>query len=181
MDLFVYLIAMGILVITVVYSYFYGITPTPTSSKVKRQLFFILPELTKQEIVELGSGWGTLAFALARHFPTCQVKAYEISPFPYFISKMLSKWFTFPNLSIKRQDFFHVSLKNVSLAVCYLYPRAMERLKVKFENELPPEAYVITHTFAIPGWIPIRFERASDLYHTPIYLYQIKHSTTCLH
>jgi Methyltransferase small domain len=176
MDWLFYLILMGILAVIVLYSFIYGITPTPTSPKVKNKLLEMLPELTEQEIVELGSGWGTLAFALARHFPNCQVHAYEISPIPFLVSIILSKWFAFPNLTIKRKDFFHISLKNVALATCYLYPEAMNRLKNKFERELSPEASVMTHTFAIPGWIPIRFERVDDLYLTPIYLYQIKSS-----
>lgn len=159
--------------ITILYSYLYGITPTPTSRKVKAQFIQMLPPLENAHIVELGSGWGTLAFALARHFPHCQVIGYEISPFPYFISKLLSYYFRLPNLSLKRKDFFHISLENASLVTCYLYPGAMQRLKTKFKQELPSQAYVGSHTFAIPGWIPIRFEQVNDLYRTPIYLYQM--------
>ncbi len=158
------------------YSWQYGITPTPTSAKVKHKLLSILPKQISGEIAELGSGWGTLAFALARHFPTNQVNAYEISPIPYFISKLIYLVFPYPNLRIKRQDFFDVSLHHVSLVVCYLYPGAMTRLKTKLEGELAPEAYVLSHTFAIPGWTPIRFVRANDLYHTSIYLYQVQQS-----
>jgi hypothetical protein len=174
MDWLLFLCFTGILGMIIIYSYLYGISPTPTSTKVKNQLLSLLPEMSNIEIAELGSGWGTLAFALARHFPTCKMIGYEISPFPYFISKIISYYFAFPNLSIKRQDFFQISLKNVSIVVCYLYPGAMLRLKTKLESELAPNAYVISHTFAVPGWIPIRFERVHDLYHTPIYLYQVK-------
>lgn len=165
---------IGILGSVILYSYLYGITPTPTSTRVKNQLLSMLPEMTNLEIAELGSGWGTLAFALARRFPTCKVIAYEISPFPYLISKIISYWLGFKNLTIKREDFFQSSLKNASLVVCYLYPDAMRRLKGKFEKELAPNAYILSHTFAVPEWIPIRFDRAKDLYHTPIYLYQFK-------
>ncbi len=177
MDGVFFLVLLGILGVTLLYSYLYGITPTPTSIKVKNLLLQMLPKITNKEIAELGSGWGTLAFTLASRFPSCQVRAYEISPIPYLVSKLFAKWFSFTNLFIKRQDFFQVSLGSVSLVVCYLYPGAMQRLKIKFENELNPDAYVISHTFAIPGWIPVRSERADDLYRTPIYLYQVKFST----
>lgn len=175
MDGLLFLGLMGILLSVVLYSYLYGITPTPTSNKVKNQMFAMLPEMERDcKIVELGSGWGNLAFALARHFPKCKVIGYEISPFPYFISKIIAQGFDFSNLSICRNDFFEISLEKASLVVCYLYPGAMQRLKTKLENELTPNAYVMSHTFAIPGWIPIRFDRANDLYRTPIYLYQMK-------
>lgn len=174
MDWLFFFLLMGILGITILYSYWYGITPTPTSAKVKNKLFSMLPDLANSEIVELGSGWGNLAFALSRHFPKCKIRSYEISPFPFIVSKIIAYCLALPNLTIQRQDFFLVSLHNMSLVVCYLYPDAMQRLKTKFEKELSSQAYVISHTFAIPGWKPLRLEYAPDLYRTPIYLYQIK-------
>ena len=177
MDWLFFLFVLGILGSIALYSYLYGITPTPTSAKVQHQMLALLPLMNHVEIAELGSGWGNLAFALARHFPTCKVSAYEISPVPYFISKALAYGYSFSNLTIERRNFFEISLNNVSLVVCYLYPGAMQRLKTKLESELAPGAYVMSHTFAIPGWLPICFERAHDLYRTPIYLYQIKSKT----
>lgn len=172
---FLFLLLGGIVGITIVYSHLYGISPTPTSPKVKKKLLSMLPNLTEGDrIVELGSGWGNLAFAFARQFPTCKIVGYEISPFPYFISKMIFITLPLPNLTLERKDFFQIPLNHVSLVVCYLYPGAMLRLKEKFEKELAPNTYVISHTFAIPGWKPIRFVQSDDLYRTPIYLYVYK-------
>jgi hypothetical protein len=173
---FFYLFLVGILGLMTWYSWRYGITPTPTSAKVKRQLLQILPLEIKGNFAELGSGWGTLAFALAHRFPSNQVYAYEISPIPYCISKMIAQFLPYRNLHIMRKDFFTISLKHVSLVICYLYPDAMNRLKIKFEEELAQDAYVLSHTFAIPGWNPISIIKVSDLYQTPIYLYQVQQS-----
>jgi hypothetical protein len=101
------------------------------------------------------------------------VNAYEISPIPYIISKIISRWLFYSNLHFIREDFFSVPLEDASLVVCYLYSGAMTRLKTKFENELKPDTYVLSHTFAVPGWIPISVVKADDLYRTPIYLYQV--------
>lgn len=155
------------------YSWRYGITPTPTGPKVKKALLELLPTSLHGNIMELGSGWGTLAFALAQQAPMCHVWAYEISPIPYFVSLCLQKWKRVPHLHFIRQDFFQVSLQDASLIICYLYPGAMQRLKVKFEQELAPGTYVLSHTFAVPGWTPLHCIKADDLYQTPIYLYQI--------
>jgi hypothetical protein len=162
--------------LTVVYALIYGITPTPTSKKVKTTLFRLLPPMHQTKIVDLGSGWGNLVFALAEHYPDCQVTGYEISPLPYCISKWINLWRGLPNVTLKRQDFFEVPLSEFSLVICYLYPGAMLKLKEKFERELPNQAYVITHTFAIPGWIPLSIERANDIYQTPIYFYRMNRS-----
>ena len=172
-------IFLGLLLITlgqiVLYSHhrWYGITPTPTSTKVKNKILQILPSSINGKIAELGSGWGTLAFALAKHFPNCQVHAYEISPTPYLISKILALFLFYPNLQIHCRDFFEIPLHDFSLVVCYLYPDAMKRLKDKFEKELSSGTYVLSHTFAIHGWTPFLVEYADDLYRTPIYLYKL--------
>lgn len=134
----------------------------------------MMPLLNNGEIVDLGSGWGTLVFLLAKHYPHCRITGYEISPIPFLISKMISLCFPFPNVIFKRKDFFEASLKDASLVVCYLYPGAMQKLKEKFERELPNNAYVISHTFAVPGWTPLRIEYVDDLYKTPIYLYRLR-------
>lgn len=174
-----FFVFLWMIVLIVEYSWGFGITPTPTSFKVKRKVFQILPENLRNGLIfELGSGWGTLAFALAQHFPHHQVYAYEISPVPYFFSKLISIFLSYSNLHIKRKNFFEISLKDADLIVCYLYSEAMSKLKVKFENELHPGAFVLSHTFAIPGWVPIKIICADDLYQTPIYLYQVSKSTS---
>lgn len=160
--------------ITIVFSFLYGISPTPTSPTVKKKMLSLLPPLEESNIIELGSGWGGVVFSLARHFPSCKVIGYEISPIPYLYSKWILSFLFLPNLRLERRDFFQESFSQAKLVVCYLYPEAMERLKVKFENELSPESYVLSHTFAIPGWKPLLFDRANDLYQTPIYLYQME-------
>lgn len=158
----------------VYYSLVYGIAPTPTSSKVKQKIFQHLPQGLDGHILELGSGWGSLAIPLALNYPNSKILAYEISPLPYLISKVTAQCLCGDNLVILRQDFLQASFKDAMLIVCYLYPGAMSCLKDKFEQELQPGAYVISHTFAVPGWEPLLVDEASDLYLTPIYLYQCK-------
>lgn len=154
------------------YSWLLGITPTPTSYAVQKQLFLFLPYPPLSGlIIELGSGWGNLTFALASHFPNNQILAYERSLIPYLFSlfiKVISKNKT---IIFERKDFFFEDLSKASLIVCYLYPKAMQRLKIKFEKELKPGTWIVSHTFAITGWKPIHVSYASDLYQTPIYYY----------
>lgn len=154
-----------------------GISPMPTSRKVKGQLLGLLPEKLDGAIVELGSGWGTLSFPLAKKFPACNVIGYETSPIPFFISKIRQFFYKPLNLQLIRHDFFKTPLGNASLIVCYLYPDAMRKLKQKFENELTPGTWIISNTFAIPGWNPIHIKEVSDIYRTKIYLYKIENPT----
>lgn len=149
-----------------------GISPMPTSHKAKRCLFAHLPSKCTGNIYELGSGWGTLVFSLAKQYPNCQVIGLETSPFPFMVSKILLLFKRLPNVHLKRRDFFSISLKEASLVVCYLYPKAMQKLKIKFEKELAPGTWVISNTFSVPGWVPLAIYEVNDLYRSKIYVYQ---------
>jgi hypothetical protein len=155
------------------YSYRYGITPTPTSFKVQKEIVALLPKHINGRIVELGSGWGSLTAALARFYPGQQIEAYEISLIPYYFSKVFFYLINLKNIKEERRNFFEMSLKESSLIVCYLYPGAMEKLQVKFEQELSTGTYILSHTFAVPGWKPLQVSYVKDIYLTPIFLYRV--------
>jgi hypothetical protein len=163
---------LGILISIVSYTVYNEISPMPTSQKAKKYLLKALPkDLPKGKIYELGSGWGTLAFPIAFHFSQTPVIAIENSPLPFLFSK--SRFFleSPKNLKILKQNFFTLSLNDAALIICYLYPKGMQKLKIKFENELKSGTWVISNTFAIPGWKPVKVYEIHDLYQTKIYVY----------
>ena len=63
-------------------------------------------------------------------------------------------------------------MSGAELVVCYLFPGGMEKLKPKLEREVKPGAIVISNTFAISGWKATEILFASDLYRSPIYIYE---------
>lgn len=151
----------------------YGIGPVPTSPKVKRALLPILPVLSKGTIYELGAGFGTLAFALADHYPQCQIIAVEVSPIPCLWMHICKYLKPRDNLKIIRKDFFKLLLSDADLIVCYLYPGAMRKLEEKLAQECP-KAAILTHTFALPHRKADATLKANDLYRTPLYFYRGK-------
>ena len=154
----------------VLFSLYNGIGPLPTSQRVKEALLSRLIDL-KGPIIELGAGWGTLTVLLAKKFPDEPIVAYENSWIPYLFARI--RLLKYPHVTLLRKNFWEEDLSSSGTLICYLYPQAMERLKVKFEEELAPSTLVITHTFAVPGWKPISTYQASDLYRTPIYQYRM--------
>jgi hypothetical protein len=150
-----------------------GISPMPTSRRVRMDLTDLLPVSFEGKIFELGSGFGHLAILLSKKFSTREVFAFELSYVPYTFSLLWKKALHRNNLVIQRKDFFEVSLKEAGLVTCYLFPKAMERLKEKLLQELPKGSYVLSHTFAIRGWTPLRTIESADLGRTKIYLYRI--------
>ncbi len=160
-------VALGLLV----YSFIAGVAPIPTTSKVKAKILGALSPDLEGNIFELGSGWGTLAYALAKRFPHCTVIAYEISPIPWFICKLRLALFPLPNVILRRADFHTASLEQAAAIVCFLFPGCMKKLGPKLEKELPPGALVVSHTWPIPGWLPEAVHQADDWHSSRIYEY----------
>jgi hypothetical protein len=151
-----------------------GAPPMPSSPRVRRALLELLPPDTRGTVLDLGSGWGTLAFAVADRCPRARVVAYELSWLPWLFSRLRQRLFPRPNLDLYRGDFFtDASFRDATCVITYLSPRIMTRLADRFETELPVGARILSHTFGLRGWKPVRQERLQDLYRTPVYLYEV--------
>lgn len=144
----------------------------PTSPKQQRALLDSLPPDLLGEVIDLGSGWGTLSIGLAKKLPSCQITGYESSPVPHFLSVLFLLLLRYPNLKFVRADIFEASVRDAVAVVCYLYPGAMTKLISKLETELRPGTIVITNTFAVPDWKPEKIAEAADIYRSKIYFYR---------
>jgi hypothetical protein len=163
-------IVWSVIISIFLFSWYAGISPTPSSGRVKT-LFNKKLSVQAGTILELGAGWGGMATHLARTYPHKKVIAYEISPIPYFFAKVRS--FYHPNLTVKRKDFFLDSHKGATLIYCYLYRNGMAQLKEKWENEQLKECSIYTNTFAVPGWEATKVWKLDDLFRTEVFCYEI--------
>lgn len=152
-----------------------GISPVPSSRKARQAILNTAQLAPEGVIIELGSGWGQLAFALATKYPQRDVIGYEISLIPWLVSLLLKKIYRLSNLSLRRGNFLHSELPNAALLVCYLYPGGMTKLARKLQ-EKPSAQMLISNTFALPGQDPDRIVRLDDLYKSPIYVYRLNRS-----
>ncbi|MCB1107143.1 MAG: methyltransferase [Chlamydiia bacterium] len=155
-----------ILFLLILFTWKNGVSPTPTTEKMRRALLEHLPEIKEGVVVELGSGWGNLLFPLSKKYAHCKVIGYENSPIPYLFSSLINHT---PNIKIYRHDFFEKSLREANLIVCFLFPSGMKRLKEKLERELCSGTYVVSHTYEIPGWEP---KETIEVGTSMIYLYE---------
>jgi hypothetical protein len=166
------LLLLVLITLSIVYDTLrYGISPMPSSRKAKRALLDALPDSVTGTIYELGSGWGTLAFPLAKKYPQAKVIGYEKGLIPYLFSKGRQLFTRQENLVIYWKNFFDIPLNDASLVVCYLYPEAMRKLKIKFEKELKPKTWVASNTFAIPGWKAKKEIAIHDFFRGKLYIY----------
>ena len=130
-----------------------GVPPMPTNRAVKETMLAMLPpDAAPRVIYDLGSGWGTLAVALADQYPDARVIGIELSPLPYAFSR-LRQWIRpRPNLSLRWGDFLKRDLSEADLLVCYLMLQVMDRLQDKLDRDLAPGTIVLSNAFAFRGW-----------------------------
>lgn len=150
-----------------------GISPMPTSFKMKQALINVLPKIDHGNIYELGSGWGGIAILMAKKYPQCEVIAYESSPLPYFVSLLRKNILGIKNLTLKKNDFLKSDLKSARLIYCYLYPRGMENLKHLLDEKSIRNSFLISNTFALPDLKAEKIIKIEDLYHSKLYIYNL--------
>ena len=148
-----------------------GISPMPSSAKARDAILDLLPGELEGEILELGSGWGGLAFSLAKRCPQASVRGYETSLLPWLFSVVRLRVSGVENLSFHRRDFRELDFSVGQVLVCYLYPGAMSVLAEALGGKLPEGGLLISNTFALPGWKPRQLLELNDLYRTRVYCY----------
>ncbi len=164
-----------------------GISPMPASKAVR---LAVAGEVNRVPgygtIVEAGSGWGTLGLDVVRHCPGKRLTGIENSCLPLWGSQLLaliaarlpySRNSQEPlqgRLRFIRGDIYRSSYADADMVLCYLFPGAMERLAVKFRQELPPGAVVISVFFALPDMQPVRTVTCRDTLRTKLYVYSFQ-------
>jgi Methyltransferase domain len=117
-------------------------------------------------ILELGSGWGTLALAAAKVCPGATIVGYEISPVPLAFSRIKAKLCGYKNVKFLNADLFKEDFSKADILMTYLTMPHMELLRPKFEAELKTGAIVICNTFPVPGWTPAKEETIQNFVYT---------------
>ncbi|WP_051206396.1 class I SAM-dependent methyltransferase [Oceanospirillum maris] len=161
-----------------------GISPMPSSRKAHRQVVRLLRQSnaltsSKRQLIDCGSGWGNLAFKLARHFPEDKIVGFELSRLPWLFSTLAARVMGLKNLYFIRADFLKQDLSTADVLVCYLHPEGMQKLNHKLTS-VPSEyqQQLISIYFALPGRQPQSQEQLTDLYRTKVYQYQLGRPVT---
>ncbi|MNI14466.1 hypothetical protein D3C73_677290 [compost metagenome] len=157
-----------------------GISPMPSSRAVRLAVAAEINSLTRvRKIVEAGSGWGTLAFSIARQGRMIkrevepEIVGLENSAVPLLFSRLMSVILAEDTITFVRRDIYHHTYQGADVVVCYLFPRAMQSLSSIFQEQLSVGTRVISICFALPGWVPEKVIVCEDMYHTRIYVYSV--------
>lgn len=166
---FIVVLAAALIYSSVFVSLFRDAPFVPSSRKIADAMMELAEVKFGEKVTDLGSGYGTLLFAAVRH--GAEAEGYELSRVLGVMTRMYGHLF-YPHAKLKvhHKDLFGADLRKTNVVSCYLFSKVMERLKDKFEAELAPGSRVVSASFQIPGWHPIKTTRIID---RPIYLYEI--------
>jgi methylase of polypeptide subunit release factors len=171
LDIAVLVLAMLVVASIVWTTLWVGISPMPSSGQACRAMLAAAARSPQGTIVDVGSGWGTLAIRCARAWPERAVIGYELSWVPWLVSMLFKHLLQLHNLELRRQDFLQADLGRADLLLCYLFPRGMQDLAHKLRGE-GMHPLVVSNTFALPSFEPDELIQLPDLYRTRIYVYQ---------
>lgn len=96
-------------------------------------------------VYDLGSGWGSLVIALARAFPTAQIRGIEISPLPYWTARLRVRHM--PNIQLRRGSFYDCDLSDAQAVTCYLMIKPMPMVARLLDRCLKPGTPVVSLAF----------------------------------
>ena len=158
-----------------------GMSPMPSSRSARRGVLTALEHIgggqPEQPIVDLGSGWGHLAIAVARRYPDCPVRGYELALLPWLVSVLIARALRQHNLTFLHQDFLAAAergqLGPVHTALTYLHGPGMARLSAALTKHPGQLNWLISNNFALPDWQPERQWQLRDFYRSPLYLYAL--------
>lgn len=171
------IIALLLAVVNEFYAHKLKVSAVPTLPWVRKQMLILLQDnidLKDGDVIyELGSGWGGLAFVIAKQYPNCQVKAVELSPVPYYMSKFKQAFSGLKNLDIKRQDFFDLDLKDAKAIAVYLSPYHLDRLEEKFNEELAKGVVIVANGFPLNTTKPLQTVTTKAALEKSVYLYRV--------
>jgi 16S rRNA A1518/A1519 N6-dimethyltransferase RsmA/KsgA/DIM1 with predicted DNA glycosylase/AP lyase activity len=126
-----------------------------------------------QHVYDIGCGDGRLLIEALKK-KKINAHGVEINLFISSLAK-LRLWMSEKKAVILRKNFFKVSLRESDVVFCYLFPKVMQKLKIKFQDELKKGAVVISYCFPIKDWKPTKTiqTRADKPKNFLIYVYQM--------
>lgn len=133
-----------------------------TNRKTARAICRLAKVGKKDLIYDLGSGDGTALIVAGKEFGAKGV-GIEIDPLRFAVSK-IRIWLNGLNSNIKivRKNFHNTNISDASVIFVYLVPKALERLRPKFQKELKKGTRIVSFRYKIN--LPLKkFDKENDI------------------
>ncbi|MBN3727395.1 SAM-dependent methyltransferase [Burkholderia sp. Ac-20379] len=156
-----------------------GVPPLSSSARAAEDVIALLRQagLAPGAVVyELGSGWGSLAIALARAFPQAEIRGIELSPLPYWVSRLRAR--TLTNLTLRRANFLDCDLSDAHAVTCYLMIKPMRAIAALLDRSVRPGTPVVSLSFWFRDrQVAASLQRAGLLSSSALYIWPARRDT----
>lgn len=160
---------------TAAYAGWRGAPWVPTRKKELAQaLAFVQTQPTPRVGIDLGCGTGSLLFLLAEHFPSLELRGYDVSFGPLLFG-WIRKWISpkrYKNVHLYWKNLYHVDVHDADFIFVFMMPEPHTRIAhtvlsrarsdafVLFEA-WPPEGFSFTEKLHAPEALPLFVYRGS--------------------
>jgi SAM-dependent methyltransferase len=161
-----YFIVLGFL-LWLIWPLFIGAIYLPTPMDVVKKMLDIADIGEGDVVYDLGSGDGRIILDAARR--GASAIGVEVDPIRVLWARLrASRSPHGDHVKVIRGDFFKTSLTGATVVTVYQGESINNRLRVKFEAELPPGTRIVSFDFKFEGWEPEK--RHPD---AKVYLYRV--------
>ncbi len=138
------------------------------SNRLQIKTMVDLAEIRKgTRVVDLGSGDGAIILEAAREGAIAI--GIEFNPFLVRYSRWRAKRRKISDrVTIIKGDMMDYSLRDADVVFLYLLPKTLEKMSEKLRLELSDNARIVSNTFILPGWTPIKEKDGIFLYQQKI-------------
>lgn len=143
-----------------------------SSNKVWQALETQLPVDQPFVFVDLGSGMGGVLTHLSRTHPHGTFHGVETAPLPFIWSWLRIKFGGYRNCRVYWRSLWDCDLAKYDVAFAYLSPVPMAALWEKVQNEMRPNSWFISNTFAVDNHPPQKILQTDDLHHSELYMWR---------
>lgn len=177
MTLFLYIVAgfLFLVGLSSIVSIFFGIIPPlPSTPKMVHLLIEKIKQYDSEgkAIADIGSGYGSVVFALSRAFPTRQIVGYEISFFPRIISRFLALILGRKNIHFRGGDGFKVILHDKKITSAYAYLSNTQAYQKKFLHLYKHfDGTLFLNTYTHTDIVATEVVKKVDVFGNKLYIY----------
>ena len=130
----------------------------------------LVAEREHGNLLDIGSGTGSLLRPLASCCPGWKFHGIESAPLPHLVARLLGA--KIANLELSRGDFFDADWSRYDIVYAFLSPVPMARVWQKARREMRPDSLLVSNSFAVPDIAPERVVEVGDRRNTQLLCYR---------
>ncbi len=126
-----------------------------------------------ETLYDLGAGDGRIVIGAARRYGVKAVGIEIDGKLVKSANDRISKFGLEDRAKVIQGDLLQADLALADVVVIFLQTQLNEELRPRLEMYLKPGSRVLSYSFAVPGWKPVRVDRTDDHPGHVIYLYEM--------